>query len=109
MADPQTLLDRLDVLHGQLQDALSEKDWDALAVLNNEVRPIVEPLMEALEQGQVNPVLVRERLGDFSQFIEAAGKAAQDARSEALEALKGVNTNRKAARAYRNVSSNRQG
>jgi len=107
MADPQAHLDHLDRLMADLGRALAEKDWDAMAELNEQVKPAVEPLMAALEAGEVDSEPVRLRLQELQQFIDAADESARMARKEAEDGLKGVNRNRSAAKAYQNVSSNR--
>ncbi|MBK1850186.1 SOS cell division inhibitor [Marinobacter sp. 1-4A] len=115
MADPQnpssselqTHLDSLDELMAELGDALRDQDWDALVRLNEQIKPRVEPLMTSLETGQIDPELVRTRLEELRQFMDAAGEGATRAKAEAERALKGVNRNRSAAKAYQNVSTTR--
>jgi hypothetical protein len=107
MADPQAHLDHFDQLMVDLGRALTDKDWEAIARLNEQVKPAVEPLMAALEAGDVGPEPVRLRLRELQQFIDAADESARIARKEAEDGLKGVNRNRSAAKAYQNVSSNR--
>lgn len=108
MADPQALLERLDQLRSELDQALEAQNWELLAELNTRIKPAIEPLMAELEQGRIDPALIRDRLDALNQFVEAANQAALKARDEARESLKGVNENRTAARAYQNVSTNRQ-
>lgn len=108
MADPQALLESLDQLRSELDQALAAQDWELLAELNTRVKPAIEPLMTELEQRRIDPALIRDRLDALNQFVEAANQAALKARDEARESLKGVNENRTAARAYQNVSTNRQ-
>ncbi|WP_100639426.1 SOS cell division inhibitor [Marinobacter salexigens] len=113
MADPenhsspelQVHLDNLDQLMTELGRALADQDWDALVRLNEQVKPGIEPLMVSLEAGQVDPELVRTRLEELRQFVDAAGEVAEKAKAEAQQALKGVNQNRSAAKAYQKVSS----
>ncbi|MBU2955237.1 SOS cell division inhibitor [Marinobacter sp. F3R08] len=107
MADPQAHLDNLDQLMADLGHALADKDWEALAGLNAQVKPAVEPLMIALEAGEVDAEPVRRRLQALQQFIDTADESARDARKEAQDALKGINRNRSAVKAYQNVSVNR--
>jgi hypothetical protein len=115
MADPQNSLpaelkphlDSLDKLMADLGRALADQDWDALVSLNTQVKPALEPLMTALEAGQVDPELVRTRLEELRQFMDAAGEGATQAKAEAEQALKGVNRNRNAAKAYQNISTPR--
>lgn len=107
MADLQAQLEHLDQLLADLGRALADQDWDAMAQLNNRVKPAIEPLMAALEAGELEPEPVRLRLEELQQFIDAADESARRARKEAEDGLKGVNRNRSAARAYQNISSNR--
>ncbi|MBW4933722.1 SOS cell division inhibitor [Marinobacter sp. F4206] len=107
MADPQSYLDHVDQLMASMGRALSDQDWDELARLNGQVRPAVEPLMAALEAGTVAAEPVRTRLQELQQLVDAANQGATRARQEAQDALKGVNQNSHAAKAYQNISSNR--
>jgi len=107
MADLQAQLDHLDQLLADLGRALADQDWEAMSELNNRVKPAIEPLMAALEAGELDPEPVRLRLEELQQFIDAADESARLARKEAEDGLKGVNRNRSAAKAYQNVSSNR--
>ncbi|WP_417566145.1 SOS cell division inhibitor [Marinobacter sp.] len=102
----QAQLEHLDRLMADLGRALADKDWDAMAQLNDKVKPAVEPLMAALESGELEPEPLRLRLEELQQFIDAADESAHIARKEAEDGLKGVNRNRSAARAYQNISSN---
>ncbi|WP_323752074.1 SOS cell division inhibitor [Marinobacter sp.] len=107
MANPDVLLADLDSLQEQLEVALAAEDWNALIVLNQQVKPIVDPLMDAMEQGAVSPTQVKQRLEALNQLVEIAGQGATKARDEARESLQGVNQNRNAAAAYAKVSTNR--
>ncbi|MDP4546745.1 MAG: SOS cell division inhibitor [Marinobacter sp.] len=107
MTNPDVLLADLDSLHEQLEAALVAEDWEALIALNQQVKPVVAPLMEAMEQGAVSPSEVKERLEALNRFVEVAGQGAAKARDEARQSLQGVNQNRNAAATYANVSSNR--
>lgn len=107
VANPDVLLADLDSLHEQLEAALNAEDWEALIVLNQQVKPIVAPLMEAMEQGAVSPTQVKPRLEALNRFVEVAGRGAVKARDEARQSLQGVNQNRNAAATYANVSGNR--
>ena len=107
MADLQAQLDHLDQLLADLGRALADQDWEAMSELNNRVKPAIEPLMAALEAGELEPEPLRLRLEELQQFIDAADESARRARKEAEDGLKGVNRNRSAAKAYQNVSSNR--
>lgn len=113
MADPQSppgsqlqaYLDNFDQLMADLGRALADQDWDALVQLNGQVKPTIEPLMTSLEAEQADPEVVRTRIEELRQFLDAAGEGATRAKSEAEQALKGVNKNRSAAKAYHNVST----
>ena len=107
MTDARTHLDTLDKLMADLGQALAARDWDAMARLNGQVKPCRAPVMAALESGDLDPEPVRTRLAELQQFVDAANDSAVRARAEAEQALKGVNRNRSAAKAYQNVSSNR--
>ena len=97
--------DAIDTLIGHLNTALSEKDWDELTRLNQLVRPSLEPVMVALEAGELDPEPVRDRLVALETFCDRANISANNAKAEARSALEGINQNRNAAKAYQNVSS----
>ena len=99
-------LEAIDTLIEHLKTALSEQNWEELSQLNQLVRPTVDPLMEALEAGELGAEPVRERLARLQTFCDRANISANDAKAEAKRALEGVNQNRSAARAYQNVSLN---
>ncbi|MBE0485323.1 SOS cell division inhibitor [Marinobacter sp.] len=105
MADSQALLESLDQLRSELDQALADQNWEQLAELNARVKPAIEPLLDELEAGRIEPALIRARLEALNEFVESANRAAVKARDEARESLKGVNENRNAARAYENVST----
>jgi flagellar protein FliT len=99
-------LEAVDNLIEHLKTALAEKNWDELSRLNELVKPTIEPVMVALEAGEVGSEPVRERLAALQTFCDRANISANEAKAEAQEALKGVNQNRSAAKAYQNVSLN---
>ena len=99
-------LDAIDTLIDHLKEALARKDWEEITRLNQLVRPTIDPVMSALEAGELNPDPVRERLARLQTFCDQASAAAEEAKDEARQALEGVNQNRSAARAYQNVSLN---
>jgi hypothetical protein len=99
-------LEAIDTLIGHLETALSEQDWEEIARLNQLVKPTVEPVMSALEAGELDPDAVRERLSSLQAFCDSANNSANRAKAEARAALEGINQNRSAARAYQNVSGN---
>ena len=107
MADTQTLLDHLDSLKASLDAALADKDWEKLVELNKQIKPSIEPLMQALENNEVDPEAVRPRLQALNEFVQAADTAAVEAREEARQSLQEINQNRNAAKAYQGVSSGR--
>lgn len=108
MADVRELLDGMDDLRGRLDQALDDQDWDRLNELAGQVREVVEPVMSALEQGQVSATEVRERLEALNRFVEVANESAEKARDEARRELQGMNQNRSAARAYQDMSGGRR-
>ncbi len=107
MADTQAHLDKVDQVLADLGQALADQDWDALTELCGHIKPAIEPLIEGLEAGVVDAELVRTRLQELQQFLDAANDGASRARKEAVDALKGINRNSNAAKAYQNISSNR--
>lgn len=102
----QDRLDAIDTLIDHLKKALSEQEWDELTRLNQLVRPTLEPVMTALEAGELDPEPVRERLAELQTFCDRANISANEAKAEAKRALEGINQNRSAAKAYQNVSLN---
>ncbi|MDI9245921.1 SOS cell division inhibitor [Marinobacter sp. CHS3-4] len=104
MADER--LEAIDTLIEHLKTALSEQNWEELSRLNQLVKPTLEPLMQALEIGELGAEPVRERLAQLQTFCDRANISANDAKAEAKRALEGVNQNRSAAKAYQNVSLN---
>lgn len=98
-------MDALDRLTARLEDALAREDWELLGELNGQVAETVEPVMRALEQRQLEAEEVQQRLQQLQRFCADADARAREVRQEASQALKSVNQNNNAARAYRNVSS----
>ncbi|HDZ38095.1 MAG TPA: SOS cell division inhibitor [Marinobacter sp.] len=103
----RSCLENFDQLMVDLGSTLADHDWDALVSLNDRVKPITEPLITALEAGLVEPESVRMRLEELRQFLDAAGEGAALAKAEAEQALKGINRNSSAAKAYQNISTHR--
>ena len=101
-------LDALDTLTEHMKTALEAQDWDELGRLTQLVTPTVEPIMAALESGELDAEPVRERLASLQTFCDRANNSANAAKAEAKRALEGMNQNQSAARAYQNVSSNPQ-
>lgn len=100
-------LEAVDTLVEQLKIALAEKNWEELSRLNERVKPTIEPVMGALEAGELNPEPVRQRLATLQTYCDRANISANEAKAEAQKALNDINQNRSAAKAYQNVSSNR--
>lgn len=100
-------LEAVDTLVEHLKTALAEKNWEELSRLSKLVKPTIEPVMTALEAGELAPEPVRERLATLQTYCDRANISANAAKAEAQQALKDVNQNRSAAKAYQNVSSNR--
>lgn len=100
-------LTSLDSLIAELKQALANEDWEELVRLNNRVKPTLDPVMEALEAGELDADSVRDRLATLKLYCDEATDEASRAKAEARQALKEVNQNRNAAKAYRNISSNR--
>lgn len=100
--------DAIDTLIDHLKAALSASDWDELSRLNQLVRPTLEPVMVALEAGELDPEPVRERLAAIKSFCDRADDSAHQAKAEAQQALAGINQNRSAAKAYQKVFGNPQ-
>lgn len=107
MTEASKPVQALDRLIEALEESLQAREWDRLAELNSRVRLTVEPVMAQLQAGELDAAPIRERLARLQAFCDAASAGAAEARSEAQQALKGVNRNRSAARAYQNVSTNR--
>lgn len=99
-------LDALDRLTGELREALAREDWQLLAELNGQVASTIEPVMQQLERGELSPAGVQKRLQVLQEFCSQADTRAREAKQEAQQALKSVNQNNSAARAYRDISSN---
>ncbi|MDL0430086.1 SOS cell division inhibitor [Marinobacter sp. TBZ242] len=100
-------LEAVDTLVEDLKTALAEKNWEELSRLNERVKPTIEPVMAALEAGELSPEPVRERLATLQTYCDRANISANEAKAEAQKALKEINQNRSAAKAYQNVSLNR--
>jgi len=107
MASSPDDLQQFDQLMGEMGRALADQDWARLSELNGQVQSKVEPLMAALAAQELDATEVRTRLEEMQQLVDAASQGANKARQEAKAALKGVNQNRTAAKAYQNISSNR--
>ncbi|SES76701.1 hypothetical protein SAMN04487962_101481 [Marinobacter segnicrescens] len=102
--DAHEALARLDERIDQLQRALEARDWTRLGELNADVRTLIDPVMDAMEQRQLAPTEVQKRLRTLEQFVQQADSKAREARDEAREALEQVGQNRKAASTYARVS-----
>ncbi|RBW50055.1 SOS cell division inhibitor [Marinobacter sp. F3R11] len=106
-SESEVCLVNFDRLMADLGRALADENWESLISLNAGVKPATEPMIAALEAGLVEPEPVRVRLEELRQFLDAAGEGAARAKAEAEHALKGVNRNRNAAKAYQNISGSR--
>ena len=107
MANGEQELRALYRLIEALEQSLEYRELDRLTELDSRVRDTVAPVMTLMESGQLDANSVTERLKRLQAFCDNAEAGAKQARSEAEQALKGVNRNRNAARAYQNISSNR--
>lgn len=97
----------LDQLLEHMRQALKDQDWELISRLNPEMKPAIEPLLEALEQGQLPAETVRSQLQRVQAFIDAADCFALQAKAAAQLELKEVDRNSSAAKAYHKVSSSR--
>lgn len=107
MAETQPCLEKIDELLADLGRALADHDWEALTKLCEQVNPTVEPVIRGLETGILQAGPVRTRLQELQQFLDAATDGATRARREAADALRSINRNSNAARAYQDISVNR--
>ncbi|MCH8496926.1 MAG: SOS cell division inhibitor [Marinobacter sp.] len=101
------VLAQLDALLAELQSALTDQAWDALAAGNDRVRPLLEGMLAEFEAGRLSEAAVRDRLEAFQAFCDQAQGQAETARDSARQALEGMQKNRKAARSYQDVSDRR--
>lgn len=100
-------LQHLDTHIAALNQALEDQAWDQLTDLNARTNDCIEPVMLALEAGQLSPTLVQQRLETLARFCDQAEAGAREARQEARQALEEVSRNRQAARAYGDVLARR--
>jgi len=107
MAADHPAMAHLDQLLEHMQQALKDQDWELIGRLNPEMKPAIEPLLEALEQGQLPAETVRGQLQRVQEFVDAADSSARQAKAAAQLELKEVNRNSSAAKAYHKVSSSR--
>jgi hypothetical protein len=107
MAADHPAMAHLDQLLEHLQQALKDQNWELISRLNPEIKPAIEPLLEALEQGQLPAEIVRSQLQRVQAFVDAADSSARQAKATAQHELKEVNRNSSAAKAYHKVSSSR--
>jgi hypothetical protein len=107
MAADHPAMAHLDQLLEHLQQALKDQSWELISRLNLEMKPVIEPLLEALEQGQLPAETVRSQLQRVQAFVDAADSSAHQAKAAAQQELKEVNRNSSAAKAYHKVSSSR--
>ncbi|MBQ0762679.1 SOS cell division inhibitor [Marinobacter psychrophilus] len=107
MAADHPAMAHLDQLLEHMHQALKDQDWELISRLSPEIKPAIEPVLEALEQGQLPAETVRSQLQRVQQFVDAADSSAHQAKAAAELELKGVNRNNSAAKAYHKVSSSR--
>jgi hypothetical protein len=107
MAADHPAMAHLDQLLEHLQQALKDQNWELISRLNPEMKPAIEPLLEALEQEQLPAETVRSQLQRVQAFVDAADSSARQAKAAAQQELKEVNRNSSAAKAYHKVSSSR--
>jgi hypothetical protein len=107
MAADNPAMAHLDQLLEHMYQALKDQDWELIGRLNPEIKPAIEPLLEALEQGQLPAEVVRSRLERVQEFVDAADSAARQAKAAVQLELKEVNRSSSAAKAYNKVSSSR--
>ncbi|EBA01005.1 hypothetical protein [Marinobacter sp. ELB17] len=107
MAADHPAMAHLDQLLEHMQQALKDQDWELISRLNPVIKPAIEPLLEALEQGQLPAETVRSQLQRVQEFVDAADGSARQAKAAAQLELKEVNRNSSAAKAYHKVSSSR--
>lgn len=100
-------LEQLDTLIDDLRRAVVTENWEALASLNDSVRPQLELVMDELEAGGVSPALVQERLEELRVLCDEGEAGARKAKANILQSLKEVTSSRKAARSYQDVSVRR--
>ncbi|AKO51876.1 SOS cell division inhibitor [Marinobacter psychrophilus] len=105
MAADHPAMVHLDQLLEHMQQALKDQNWELISRLSPEIKPAIEPLLEALEQGQLPAEIVRSQLQKVQQFVDAADGSAHRAKAAAQLELKEVNRNSSAAKAYGKVSS----
>ncbi|SFM16884.1 hypothetical protein [Marinobacter zhejiangensis] len=103
------LLEQLDTLIDDMRQALVKDDWEALAVLDGNVRPLVESLMAEVQDGLVSSAVVEERLQALLVVCQQAQAGAENARDQARSALEGMRRTSSAARTYQDVSRGRSG
>ncbi|MDX1458255.1 MAG: SOS cell division inhibitor [Marinobacter sp.] len=102
-------LEQLDTLNDELRQALVAEDWSMFSELNARIKPTVEAVMSSLRAGEVAPEVVQERLETLQSLCTEAQAGAEHTRDETRSALKEVNRNRQATRAYHNVQGGSTG
>ena len=107
MAADHPAMVHLNRLLERLQQALKDQSWELISRLNPEMKPAIEPLLEALEQGQLLAETVRGQLQRVQAFVDAADSSARRAKAAAQHQLTEINRTSSAAKAYHKVSSSR--
>lgn len=108
MGQVDDALEALDERIASLRKALEEQDWSRLGELNQGVTDLIDPVMLALERGELSPTAVQQRLLAMRAFVDDADREARAAREQARQALEEVGRNRKAASAYARVSTRKR-
>lgn len=96
-------LEKLDDLNDELRQALVAEDWSRFSELNRLIQPTTERVMASLRAGEISPDVVQERLETLQSLCLEAQGGAERTRDEARSALKDIQRNRQATRAYHNV------
>ncbi|MDX1757588.1 MAG: SOS cell division inhibitor [Marinobacter sp.] len=96
-------LEQLDTLNDELRRALVSEHWERFSELNGQIQPTVDRVMADLRSGDLHSGAVQERLETLQSLCNQAREGAEQAREAARIALKDVNRNRQATRAYHNV------
>ncbi|MDC0662178.1 SOS cell division inhibitor [Marinobacter sp. SS21] len=96
-------LEKLDDLNDELRQALVAENWSGFSDLNSLIQPAVEGVMTSLRAGEVSPEAVQERLETLQSLCLEAQGGAERTREEARAALKDIQRNQQATRAYHNV------
>ncbi|MDV2077638.1 flagellar protein FliT [Marinobacter xestospongiae] len=97
-------LEQLDTLMDAIRHALTQQDWEAIAKLDAEVRPVVDQVMASHHDGDLSMEVVHERLEQLQALCDDARAGAETARAEAKAGLDEMRQTRNATRAYQDIS-----